>query len=244
MESKKTVDVVQFFEIVLGYDLDDEKKQILRGWADNPFNILSAIRQSGKTTLGLGFIFWCAVAFPSTSNLILTFRQISVSVLRDRFTECLQKLSDFLEIPVAEFVIVNRKDRLVFKNKSSIDISVASPSSLLGKTYNVMFLDEAAFWGSDKWFLSLMPYILSLMSNKIDYKIIVASTFPDTTPTWLRKAWHMGNIWNRATMGSNNTSLVNMLKDSRCSESEYTCNVPFPVEHCICDGYSTDIREN
>ncbi len=159
------------------------QKKMLKMFVKNKFNIVTTARQAGKSTTTCAFILWYVIFNEAkTVGLLANKAEIAHQIL-GRVKYAYELLPAFLQQGVIKF---NEKS-ISLENKSEIVASATSSDAVRGYTFDIVFIDEAAFienW--DEFYTSTF----STITSRSESKVILVST-----PNGLN---HFYSIWENA----------------------------------------------
>jgi hypothetical protein len=186
--ANKYVKIVTLDHGLQPFTMWDFQERMLRDFHNYRFNICKLPRQVGKSTTVVAYLLHYTI-FNSDANIaVLSNKASSSRDILQRFQTAYENLPKWLQHGVLSW----NKGSIELENKSRIFAESTSASSVRGRTYNVIFLDEFAFVPNqlaDSFFNSVYPTIISGDSSKV---IIVS------TPLGMN---HFYKMWMKAKKG-------------------------------------------
>jgi len=164
----------------------DFQKDMLQTFHQNRFSICKLPRQVGKTTTSVAFLLHYILFNKNVNVAILANKAGTAREIMGRLQLAFEYLPNFLKQGVKEW----NKGSIELANGSRALADSTSGSSIRGRSFNVVFLDEFAFVPNniaEAFFMSTYPTISSGKSTKV---IIVS------TPNGLN---HFYQMWENAT---------------------------------------------
>jgi hypothetical protein len=164
----------------------DFQKEMLTTFHENRFSICKLPRQVGKTTTSVAFLLHYILFNESVNVAILANKSSTAREIMGRLQLAFEHLPRFLQQGVKEW----NKGSVELANGSRAIADSTSGSSVRGRSFNVIFLDEFAFVPNniaEAFFMSTYPTISSGNTTKV---IIVS------TPNGLNLFYRM---WVEAT---------------------------------------------
>ena len=171
---------------LMPFEMWDFQKDMLQSFHDNRFSICKLPRQVGKTTTSVAYLLHYILFNRQANVAILANKASTAREIMGRLQLAFEYLPRFLQQGVKEW----NKGSVEFANGSRAVADSTSGSSVRGKTFNIVFLDEFAFVPNsiaEQFFNSTYPTISSGNSTKV---IIVS------TPNGLNLFYKM---WTLAT---------------------------------------------
>ena len=156
---------------LMPFKMWDFQKQMLETFHKNRFSICKLPRQVGKTTTSVAFLLHYILFNENVNVAILANKSATAREIMGRLQLAFEYLPRFLQQGVKEW----NKGSLEFANGSRAVADSTSGSSVRGKTFNVIFLDEFAFVPNniaEAFFNSTYPTISSGNTTKV----IIVST--------------------------------------------------------------------
>lgn len=172
------------------FEMWDFQERMLRDFHNYRFNICKLPRQVGKSTTVVAYLLHHMIFNDNSNIAILSNKASSSRDILQRFQTAYENLPKWLQHGILSW----NKGSLELENKSRIFAESTSASSVRGRTYNLIFLDEFAFVPNqlaDSFFNSVYPTIISGDSSKV---IIVS------TPLGMN---HFYRLWTKAKKGEN-----------------------------------------
>lgn len=184
------VKIVNIDKGIVPFSPYDYQKDLVTKFTDNRFVICKMPRQSGKSTIVIGYFIWYLLFHPYVSVAILANKGKTAQELLGRFQFAYEKLPFWLQ----QGVVTWNKQGLELENGASIISGSTSSSAIRGGSFNVIFLDEFAHIENhvaDQFFQSVYPTISSGQTSKI---------FMVSTPKGMNLFY---KIWKKAVEGKN-----------------------------------------
>lgn len=169
--TKNHIKIVHVDDGIIPFNLWDFQEDMLYKFSNNRFVICMCPRQVGKTTTTVAFLL----------HYILFNKDVKVAVLAHKLSAAreimarLQLAYENLPLYLKQGVKGWNKSTIELANGSSIHADATSGSSIRGKTYNIVFLDEFAHVPTnvaENFFMSTYPVI----SSGVTTKVIIVST--------------------------------------------------------------------
>lgn len=171
---------------LMPFEMWDFQKEMLTTFHENRFSICKLPRQVGKTTTSVAFLLHYILFNENVNVAILANKSATAREIMGRLQLAFEYLPRFLQQGVKEW----NKGSIHLANGSRAVADSTSGSSVRGRSFNVIFLDEFAFVPNniaEAFFMSTYPTISSGNSTKV---IIVS------TPNGLNLFYKM---WTEAT---------------------------------------------
>lgn len=156
---------------LMPFEMWDFQKDMLRSFDDNRFSICKLPRQVGKTTTAVAFLLHYILFNKDVNVAILANKSSTAREIMGRLQLAFEYLPRFLQQGVKEW----NKGNIELANGSKAQADSTSGSSVRGKSFNVIFLDEFAHIPNNiahDFFMSTYPTISSGNSTKV----IIVST--------------------------------------------------------------------
>lgn len=147
------------------------QKEMLQTFHDNRFSICKLPRQVGKTTTSVAYLLHYILFNEMVNIAILANKSSTAREIMGRLQLAFEYLPRFLQQGVKEW----NKGSIELANGSRAVADSTSGSSVRGRSFNVVFLDEFAFVPNniaEAFFMSTYPTISSGQSTKV----IIVST--------------------------------------------------------------------
>lgn len=170
---------------LMPFEMWDFQKKMLNIFHTERFSICKLPRQVGKTTTAVAYLLHAILFSENHSIAILANKSATAREIMSRLQLAFEYLPRFLQQGVVEW----NKGSLELANGSRAIADSTSGSSVRGRTFNIIFLDEFAFVPNniaEAFFMSTYPTISSGKTTKV---IIVS------TPNGLNLFYRM---WNDA----------------------------------------------
>lgn len=171
---------------LIPFEMWDFQQDMLNTFHNNRFSICKLPRQVGKTTTSVAFLLHYILFNENVNVAILANKAATAREIMGRLQLAFEYLPRFLQQGVKEW----NKGSIELGNGSRAIADSTSGSSVRGRSFNVVFLDEFAFVPeniAEAFFMSTYPTISSGKSTKV---IIVS------TPNGLNQFYKM---WFKAT---------------------------------------------
>ncbi len=149
----------------------DFQKEMLNTFHENRFSICKLPRQVGKTTTSVAFLLHYILFNENVNVAILANKSATAREIMGRLQLAFEYLPRFLQQGVKEW----NKGSIELANGSRAIADSTSGSSVRGRSFNVIFLDEFAFVPNniaEQFFMSTYPTISSGNTTKV----IIVST--------------------------------------------------------------------
>ena len=156
---------------LMPFEMWDFQKEMLQNFHKNRFNICKLPRQVGKTTTSVAFLLHFILFNENVNVAILANKSATAREIMGRLQLAFEYLPKFLQQGVKEW----NKGSIELANGSRAVADSTSGSSVRGRTFNIIFLDEFAFVPNniaEAFFMSTYPTISSGKTTKV----IIVST--------------------------------------------------------------------
>jgi hypothetical protein len=170
---------------LMPFDMWDFQQDMLMKFHTNRFSICKLPRQVGKTTTSVAYLLHYILFNENVNVAVLANKSAMAREILGRLQLSFEYLPRFLQQGVKEW----NKGSIELANGSRIMADSTSGSSVRGRAFNIVFLDEFAFVPNniaEAFFMSTYPTISSGQSTKV---IIVS------TPNGLNQFYRM---WTEA----------------------------------------------
>jgi hypothetical protein len=167
----KYIKIVNVDRGLMPFEMWDFQKDMLQSFHDNRFSICKLPRQVGKTTTSVAYLLHYILFNEMATVAILANKSATAREIMGRLQLAFEYLPRFLQQGVKEW----NKGSIELANGSRCLADSTSGSSVRGKTFNVVFLDEFAFVPNniaEQFFNSTYPTISSGNTTKV----IIVST--------------------------------------------------------------------
>lgn len=167
----KYMKIVNVDRGLMPFEMWDFQKDMLRTFHDNRFAICKLPRQVGKTTTAVAYLLHFLLFNENVRVAILANKAPTAREIMSRIQLAFEYLPRFLQQGVREW----NKGSIELANGSIAQADSTSGSSIRGRSFNIVFLDEFAFVPNniaDEFFASTYPTISSGKSTKV----IIVST--------------------------------------------------------------------
>lgn len=156
---------------LMPFEMWDFQKEMLNTFHENRFSICKLPRQVGKTTTSVAFLLHYILFNENVNVAILANKAATAREIMGRLQLAFEYLPRFLQQGVKEW----NKGSIELANGSRALADSTSGSSVRGRSFNVVFLDEFAFVPNniaEAFFMSTYPTISSGSTTKV----IIVST--------------------------------------------------------------------
>ena len=156
---------------LMPFEMWDFQKEMLTTFHENRFSICKLPRQVGKTTTSVAFLLHYILFNENVNVAILANKAATAREIMGRLQLAFEYLPRFLQQGVKEW----NKGSIELANGSRALADSTSGSSVRGRSFNVVFLDEFAFVPNniaEAFFMSTYPTISSGKTTKV----IIVST--------------------------------------------------------------------
>jgi hypothetical protein len=156
---------------LMPFEMWDFQKEMLTTFHENRFSICKLPRQVGKTTTSVAFLLHYILFNENVNVAILANKASTAREIMGRLQLAFEYLPNFLQQGVKEW----NKGSIELSNGSRAVADSTSGSSVRGRSFNVIFLDEFAFVPNniaEAFFMSTYPTISSGKTTKV----IIVST--------------------------------------------------------------------
>ena len=156
---------------LMPFEMWDFQEDMMQSFHNNRFSICKLPRQVGKTTTSVAYLLHFILFNEMVNVAILANKAATAREIMGRLQLAFEYLPRFLQHGVKEW----NKGSVEFANGSRAIADSTSGSSVRGKTFNIVFLDEFAFVPNniaEQFFNSTYPTISSGNSTKV----IIVST--------------------------------------------------------------------
>jgi len=156
---------------LMPFEMWDFQRDMLKSFHENRFSICKLPRQVGKTTTSVAYLLHYILFNQNVNVAILANKSSTAREIMSRLQLAFEYLPFFLKQGVVEW----NKGSLELANGSKAVADSTSGSSVRGRSFNVIFLDEFAFVPNniaESFFMSTYPTISSGNTTKV----IIVST--------------------------------------------------------------------
>ena len=160
------------------FKLFDFQKRSLKGILDNYNIIILQPRQSGKSTLVIGYLLWETMFNYDKKVGIASHKGSGAKDLMQRIRYAYENIPEWMKPGVTSYNVLS----IEFDNDSSIISTTTTESTFRGTSNSIIFLDELAFVKptiAEEFWTSLLPS-LSVMEEESENtertKLIITST--------------------------------------------------------------------
>lgn len=147
------------------FDMYDYQEEMVNHIVKNRFVSICCARQVGKSTVTCGFFLWYIIFHEHKKCAILANKKGTSMEILERVQLAYKNLPLWMQQGVVSW----NKSIIDLENGSKIEAHAASASSIRGKSFSMVFVDEVAFvepniW--DRYYKSSYPTISSGTSTK------------------------------------------------------------------------------
>jgi len=156
---------------LMPFEMWDFQKEMLTTFHKNRFSICKLPRQVGKTTTSVAYLLHYILFNQNVNIAILANKSATAREIMGRLQLAFEYLPRFLQQGVKEW----NKGSIELANGSRAVADSTSGSSVRGRSFNIIFLDEFAFVPNniaEQFFMSTYPTISSGQTTKV----IIVST--------------------------------------------------------------------
>lgn len=156
---------------LIPFEMWDFQQEMLMSFHNNRFSICKLPRQVGKTTTSVAYLLHYILFNESVNVAVLANKSAMAREILGRLQLAFEYLPRFLQQGVKEW----NKGSIELANGSRIMADSTSGSSIRGRSFNIVFLDEFAFVPNniaEAFFMSTYPTISSGSTTKV----IIVST--------------------------------------------------------------------
>ena len=167
----KYMRIVNVDKGLMPFEMWDFQKDMLNTFHENRFSICKLPRQVGKTTTAVAFLLHYVLFNENVNIAILANKSSTAREILGRLQLAFEYLPRFLQQGIREW----NKGSIELANGSRALADSTSGSSVRGRSFNVIFLDEFAFVPNniaEAFFMSTYPTISSGNTTKV----IIVST--------------------------------------------------------------------
>lgn len=172
--------------------LYDYQKDAIRSYKKNRLNITCSCRQSGKTTTLVVFFLWYVLFHKDVSIAILANKNATAKMILARIQLAYMHLPKFLQQGIMDGGW--NKQSIFLENGCRIVAAATSSDSIRGDSFNIVYVDEAAFIRASIWKEFWNSTFPTISSGKTTKAILVS------TPNGQN---HFYDIWEKAKDGTN-----------------------------------------
>lgn len=169
--AKKYMKIINVDRGLMPFEMWNFQEDMLRTFHENRFSICKLPRQVGKTTTSVAYLLHYVLFNENANVAILANKSSTAREIMGRLQLAFEYLPRFLQQGVKEW----NKGSIELANGSRAQADSTSGSSVRGRSFNVVFLDEFAFVPSnvaEAFFMSTYPTISSGNTTKV----IIVST--------------------------------------------------------------------
>lgn len=181
--ARKYIRIVNVDKGLIPFEMWDFQEKMIKNFHENRFSINLCPRQVGKTTTAVSFLLYYILFNENVNVAILANKSSTAREIMSRLQLAFEYLPPFLKQGVVEW----NKGNIVLANGSKVQADSTSGSSIRGRSFNIIFLDEFSFVPSniaESFFNSTYPTISSGQSTKV----IIVST-PNGVGNLFYKIW-------------------------------------------------------
>ena len=177
------VKTVTFDKGLTDFKLYPYQEKLINKYHNNRFNICKSSRQAGKTLTGIGFLLWYATFNDNVSIALCAGRGATARSILEKLQDAYDNLPNWLKMGVTK----RNKSEIELQNGSRIIASSTSYSTLKGRSFNLVYLDEFAFV-PDKDAQDFMNAVFPIFTASKFTKVIIASSIKQQDD-WFSKIW-------------------------------------------------------
>lgn len=169
--AKNYIKIVHVDHGLVPFSMWDFQEKMVETFVDNRFSICLCPRQVGKSTSAIAFILHYILFNQYVNVAILANKSATARELLGRLQLAFENLPDFLKMGVVEW----NKGNIELSNGSKVLADATSGSSVRGRSFSLIFLDEFAHVANniaEAFFMSTYPTITSGKNTKV----IIVST--------------------------------------------------------------------
>jgi hypothetical protein len=181
--AKKYIKIVNVDKGLVPFNMWDFQEKMISNFHENRFSINLCPRQVGKTTCAVSFLLYYIIFNENVNVAILANKASTSREIMSRLQLAFEYLPNFIKMGVLEW----NKGSIVLSNGSKVQADSTSGSSIRGRSFNIIFLDEFAFVPpniAESFFSSTYPTISSGQTTKV----IIVST-PNGIGNLFYKLW-------------------------------------------------------
>lgn len=169
--TKKYMKIVHVDMGLVPFEMWNFQEDMIKSFHKNRFSICKLPRQVGKTTTSVAFILHSILFNENYNVAILANKAVTAREIVGRLQLAYEHLPRFLQQGVNEW----NKGNITLANGSKVQADSTSGSSVRGRSYSMIFLDEFAHIPNniaESFFMSTYPTISSGKTTKV----IIVST--------------------------------------------------------------------
>ena len=169
--AKTYMQIINVDKGLMNFEMWDFQEKMMQTFHENRFSICKLPRQVGKTTTSVAYLLHQLIFNKDFNIAILANKAPTAREIMSRLQLAFEYLPMFLKPGVVEW----NKGSIELANRSKAYADSTSGSSVRGKSFNIVFLDEFAFVPNNialQFFMSTYPTISSGQTTKV----IIVST--------------------------------------------------------------------
>lgn len=146
------------------------QRRILKKMRNNPYFILLASRQVGKSTLMTIYLLWVALFFNDNKILLVANKEATAIEIFTRIRMAYELMPNWIKSPVDDSLGGYGKTSMGLENGSRISISTTTGTAARGQSCNILVIDEAAFIEEhlmNPFWASVFPIVSSIPDGKV-----------------------------------------------------------------------------
>ena len=146
------------------------QKRILQKMISDPYFILLASRQVGKSTIFTIYLLWTALFFNDNKILLVANKEATAIEIFTRIRMAYEMMPNWIKSPVDDSLGGYGKTSMGLENGSRISISTTTGTAARGQSCNILVIDEAAFIEEhlmDPFWASVFPIVSSIADGKV-----------------------------------------------------------------------------
>jgi len=193
--TRKYVKIINIDEGIVNFDLYDYQEEIINLFEDSRFAILKMCRQSGKTTTTASYICHQMIFYENYVGIIAQATGQAQEIL-----ERIQMAYELLPLFLQPGVSVYNKRSFTLANSSKALCGAATSTSIRGKSFSLVFIDEISWIKRDMQFYeSVYPTISSGKNSRV---------YMASTPNGMRGLFY--KLWTESEQGINSFEILNI----------------------------------
>jgi hypothetical protein len=163
---EKYMKIVHVDRGLIPFQLYDFQKRLLNSYVNNRFTIAKLSRQTGKSTVTIGYLMWTVLFGPMQNIAILANK---AATARDILSK-LQLAYEYIPLWMQQGIVAWNKGSIELENGSKVIAAATASSAARGSTFNILMLDEFAFVPkniAEEFITSVYPTISSGKTTKV-----------------------------------------------------------------------------
>ncbi len=174
------------------------QRRIHKKMRKDPYFILLASRQVGKSTLMTIYLLWTALFYNDNKILLVANKEATAIEIFTRIRMAYEMMPNWIKSPIDESLGGYGKTSMGLENGSRISISTTTGTAARGQSCNILVIDEAAFIEEhlmDPFWASVFPIVSSIPNGKV---------FMCSTPNGTGNLFH--DLYSKSVEGKNGWS--------------------------------------